>query len=282
MRVLIILFIFLYPFLLFADELKVYEIKGEEIWEKERIIDGIVAVRKSGKLIIKAGTRVIFLPIDVDKDDIGDGEIYVEGEIYIQGEKDNPVIFTAQSDNIEPGIWKYLMINHAKYAFINYAIFEGAFSGVQVHFTKAVVKNSVFRKNIDGFRFSTADVYVCNCVMRDNKHGIRYEERDSNGLIHYNEIKNNEIGIFPVIKSESKVRFEYNNIYDNGYNIKIGDDQKKDIIYANNYFGHDREKKIRELIFDKSKDKNLPRAKISPFLKKKIIIGEDKCLERGY
>ncbi len=277
MRSLIFLLSIFFPVLVFAQDMNVYEIRTEEVWEGEKLIEGVVAVRKSGKLTIKAGTKVVFLPVDLDRDGIGDGEIYVEGELYILGEKDSPVIFTAKAEKIEPSLWKYLMINHAKYAFINYAIFEGAFSGVQIHFTKADVKNSVFRKNIDGFRFSTANIYVCNCLMTENKHGIRYEERDSRGTIHFNEIKNNEIGIFPVIKSESRVRFEYNNIYDNEYNIKIGDEQKKDIIYSNNYFEFSEEQKIRKKIYDKSKDKNLPSAIIKPFLNKKVKLGEHRC-----
>lgn len=276
MRKFIYLILFL-PVIVYAENIKIYEIKGEEVWSGEKVIDGIVAVRETGKLIIKPGTKIYFKPIDIDDDEIRDGELYVEGEIYILGEKENPVLFTALSDRVEPKMWKYVMINHSKNAVINYAIFEGAFSGLQVHFSKAKIKNCIFRKNIDGFRFSTANIDVCGCEMSNNKYGVRYEERDSRGVIRYCEIKNNEIGIFPVIKAEGKVIFEYNNVYGNEYNIRMGEDQRKDLDFSNNYFGYIKLADINKTMYDKRRDKNLSSVKIRSFLKKKVIAGEEKC-----
>ncbi len=269
--------LFFLPTIVYSNDVKVYEIRGEEVWSGEKIIDGIVAVREKGRLIIKAGTKVKFVPFDYDNDEIGDGELYVEGEIYIEGEKDRPVMFTAQSDRIEPKMWKYVMINHAKNADIRYAIFEGAFSGLQVHFTKAYIKNCIFRKNIDGFRFSTANIDVCGCFMLENKYGVRYEERDSRGEIRFSEVKNNEVGIFPVIKAEGKVNFRYNNIYNNEYNIRVGEEQRKVLTFSDNYFGSKNIKDIKKTIYDKRSDKNLTSVKIKSFLKEKVKIGDDRC-----
>ena len=198
--------LFLYSSLsLNAFSLPVREIGYEEIWKGKVFITGIVAVKKNGKLTIEPGTEVIFKSIDIDDDGIGDSELYVEGTLIVKGTKDMPVIFTSDSQEKSPSSWKYVMVNHANYAYIDYAIFEGAFSGLQVHFTKAVVKNSVFRNNIDGFRFSTSNIYVCNNKMTKNRHGIRYEERDSQGIVEYNSIFENEIGIFPVTKCSIKL-----------------------------------------------------------------------------
>jgi len=277
----LIFLILLFPCLSFA-QIPVKEINGEEVWQGQVIIDGIVAVRNEGKLIIKEGTEVVFKTIDIDNDGIGDSELYVEGEIYVYGSENLPVIFTSDEPIKEPSQWKYVMVNHAKYAYFEYAIFESAFSGLQIHFSKGVVKNCIFRSNVDGFRFSTSNIYVCKNIMTKNKHGIRYEERDSKGIVEYNHIFDNEIGIFPVTACNDNVIFQYNVIEKNGYNIKVGDEQKKDLTFKKNYFGMIFEKDIKKTIYDKSYDKHLPKINFKPFLKKNVLRSNIKCLENGY
>lgn len=273
----LIFFIFLTKSL--NAELLVKEIKDEEVWSGKIFINGIVAVRASGRLIIKEGTTVFFKTFDYDDDGIGDGELYVEGEIIAKGTINNPIVFTSDQNQKAKSQWKYVMVNHAKKAFFDYVIFESAFSGLQIHFSEAIVKNSIFRNNVDGFRFSTSNIYVCNNIMTENRHGIRYEERDSKGVIEFNRIYNNEIGIFPVTACKNKVSFQYNVIEKNGYNIKVGDEQKSDLDFKNNFFGMIFEKDIRKTIYDKNFDKNLPKVNIRPFLKKEPVIGESICIK---
>lgn len=263
----------------FAEEIPVKEIRGDEVWAGEVIIDGIVAVRKEGRLKIMPGTKILFVAKDYDNDGIGDGELYIEGEIECVGTKEKPILFSVWSENIEPAKWKYVMVNHSKKALFDWTTFEGGFSGLQIHFTNAVIKNSQFRKNIDGFRFSTANILVTGCRMYNNKHGIRYEERDSKGKISCNDIINNEIGIFPVTKCKGNVEFRLNNIYRNEYNIKMGDEQKYKLNFANNYFGETSKIKIMKTIYDKKYDKNLPPVNFEPFLKENVGIGDKTCLK---
>ncbi len=265
-----------------ASEIPVKEIKGQEVWSGEIIINGVVAVRKSGRLKIEPGTKVMFVAHDYDGDGIGDGELYVEGEIECQGTKELPVLFTVYFDNVSPSKWKYVMVNHGKKAVFDFTIFEGAFSGLQVHFTNAVVKNSVFRNNVDGFRFSTANVFVTNSSMYRNKYGIRYEERDSKGIICGNDIYDNEVGIFPVTKCKGRVNFVVNNIWRNEYNIKLGDEQKDSLSFRNNYLGSDREEEVKKSIYDKKYDKNLPIVNFKPFLKKRVQAGEKRCSKNPF
>ncbi|NIQ93418.1 MAG: hypothetical protein GWN87_03835, partial [Desulfuromonadales bacterium] len=70
-------------------------ISGEETWSGVVRIDGIVTVKKDGKLTILPGTRVLFARNDVDGDGIGDSEILVEGEIVARGTDDAPILFSS-------------------------------------------------------------------------------------------------------------------------------------------------------------------------------------------
>lgn len=273
----IILLVLLFSSLCYGEEIPYREIKGLEVWKGEVVIDGIVAVRKGGKLKILPGTHIAFVVKDYDGDGIGDGELNVEGQIECIGTKDAPIVFTAMTDKVEPSSWKYVMVNHAEKADFEWTIFEGAFSGLQIHFTNAKVNFCVFRKNIDGLRFSTVNIKVFNCMMIENKHGIRYEERDSTGIVCGCTITNNEIGIFPVTHCKGKLLFKFNNIYENEYNVKIGDEQKENLSFAYNYFGSRSYKDVRKTIYDKYYDKNLPTVKFKPFLKQKVKRGESLC-----
>ncbi|NIO40187.1 MAG: hypothetical protein GTO41_08325, partial [Burkholderiales bacterium] len=94
--------------------------------------------------------------------------------------------------------WKYLYLDFAKASEIDHVVCEYAYSGLQIHFSRAQVTNSVFRYNVDGLRFSTVNLLVAGNAMHDNQHGLRYEERNSQALIHHNDIRDNDIGIFVV------------------------------------------------------------------------------------
>ena len=54
-------------------------IDAEETWRGTVRINGVVTVKKSGKLVIKPGTKVLFKRIDRDGDGIGDSELLFHG-----------------------------------------------------------------------------------------------------------------------------------------------------------------------------------------------------------
>lgn len=273
------LIFFFYTGSLYAkNELPVKEIKGEEIWSGNIVIDGVVAVKKGATLKIMPGAKVSFIHKDYDDDEIGDGELYVEGKIIAVGTKERPIIFTVNEESLAPAKWKYVMVNHSKKAVFEWVVFEGAFSGLQVHFSNATVKNCIFRKNVDGFRFSTSNIFVTGCIMKENKHGIRYEERDSSGTICGNDIVDNEIGIFPVTKCKGAVNFKLNNIYRNAYSIKVGEEQTDSLNFNNNYFGTVKQDEIEKTIYDKNDDPALAKVNFKPLLNK-IQRGEAACLK---
>ena len=206
------------------------------------------------------GTKVLMVRNDVDGDGIGDSEILVEGEIVARGTVDAPIIFTSAEEKPRRADWKYLYLDFARKGIIENVVSEYAYSGIQVHFCKATVENSVFRHNVDGVRFSTVNIVVRGNAIYNNRHGLRYEERRSKALVTENDIRGNEIGIFVVTRSEDKAQVIRNNIVENSdYNVKLGIDQHADVTLPQNWWGTVDEEKIVATFFDTKQDETLGR-----------------------
>ncbi len=237
-------------------------IDAEERWSGTVVIDGIVTVKKGGRLVIAPGTRVAFVRNDRDGDGIGDSELLVEGEIVARGTEDAPIIFTSAEKEPRPADWKYLYLDFARRGEIAHVVSEYAYSGIQVHFCKARIENSVFRHNIDGVRFSTVNIVVEGNAIYNNRHGLRYEERRSSALITGNDIRGNEIGIFVVTRSEDRATIVRNNIVGNSrYNVKLGIDQPGDVTLPENWWGTMSTDQIEATFFDRKQDRTLGRVR---------------------
>jgi len=233
-------------------------IDGQVTWRGKVWIDGVVTVKKTGNLIIEPGTRVVFLPKDEDGDGIGDAELLIEGTLSARGTAAAPIILTSAASRPKPADWKYLYLDFVRDAELDYIIVEYAYSGLQVHFSRARVTNSIFRYNVDGLRFSTVNLVAAGNRMHDNRHGLRYEERGSKALIHHNDIRDNDVGIFVVTRSADKVRIEQNNITGNRqYNVKLGWQQPGDVTLPNNWWGGLNREAIQETFLDHKIDAGL-------------------------
>jgi hypothetical protein len=233
-------------------------IESEEVWSGTVRINGIVTVKKEGTLTIQPGTKILFVRNDLDGDGIGDSELLVEGGLIARGTVDAPIIFTSAEEKPQKADWKYLYLDFVRQAIVEHVISEYAYSGIQVHFCKASIENSVFRNNVDGVRFSTVNIVVQGNSIYNNKHGLRYEERRSKILVKENDIRDNEIGIFVVTRSEDKAKISQNNIVDNSdYNVKLGITQHADVTLPENWWGNLSVEEITTTFFDKKQDESL-------------------------
>lgn len=232
-------------------------IEAATTWSGEIRINGTVTVKKEGALTILPGSRIIFERIDRDGDGIGDAEIYVEGGLLAQGTEQEPILFTSAAANPQPADWKFLYIDYARQAELEHIIVEYAYSGVQIHFCKARVHHSEFRYNVDGLRFSTANVEISANDIHDNTHGIRYEERRGSGTVQGNRIIDNDIGIFAVTRCEGLTRFSDNDIVSRRYNVKLGIEQRAPLPFPHNWWGTSDPAAIRATIYDQHFDPGL-------------------------
>lgn len=235
-------------------------IDNETVWNGEVYIDGIVTVKKSGRLVIEPGTRVLFVHRDHDGDGIGDSELLVEGAFVARGTAESPIVFTSAAAQPQRADWKYLHLNFATEVDIDYIVSEYAYSGLQIHFCRARVTNSIFRHNVDGLRFSTVNLLAAGNRMYDNRHGLRYEERRSQIYLHHNDIRENDVGIFVVTRSTDNALIELNNIADNRqYNVKLGWQQQNDVTLPRNWWGNTGPQAIKRTFLDQRIDGSLGR-----------------------
>ena len=233
-------------------------IAGAVVWSGKILVEGVVTVKKTGQLTIEPGTQVYFVAKDEDGDGIGDAELLVEGALIARGTAAEPIVFTSAAKQPKPSDWKYLYLDFARKAELDYIVSEYAYSGLQIHFCQARVTNSIFRYNVDGLRFSTVNLFAAGNSMYNNRHGLRFEERGGEAFIHHNDIRDNDIGLFVVTRSEDKTRIEQNNITGNRqYNVKLGWQQPGAVTLPKNWWGTQEQGTISGTFLDKQIDASL-------------------------
>jgi hypothetical protein len=210
---------------------------------------------------------VRFLWIDEDGDEIGDSELNVEGRIVAVGEKNRFITFTSGRPEPKMKDWTFIMVSTNKDSILEYCTIEYAFSGVQVHYSSATIRNCLIRRNFEGVRFSTTAVDIYNCDFTENYYGLRFEANGSRANVHHNRIAGNRYGIFPPGRGTQTMKFEQNNIMDNTeFQVYFGENQKVDLDFRNNWWGSADPAVIAAGIYDKSKDAILGRALWEPAL----------------
>jgi parallel beta-helix repeat protein len=241
-------------------------IAGDTVWKGTVTVVGPLVVKKGATLTVEPGTIVRFEWPDEDGNGIGDGELIVEGRLIARGTPEEMITFTSGRDEPRMKDWTYVMISLSRDSLVEYCLFEHAFTGLQVHLSSAVIRNSIFRRNFEALRFSTADLLVEGNHITDNTYGIRYESRDSDTAITGNEISGNEYAFFPVVKCTSSVRIFENNITSTGYNVKMGQRQSADLDFGRNWWGTVDAAVIEAGFFDGRRDRSLGLVRYTPFL----------------
>jgi len=235
-------------------------------WSGTVFVKGQTVVKKGATLTVLPGAVVKFEWSDEDNDGIGDGELNVEGKLIAKGTKDNMITFTSAKDSPAQKDWTFLMISVNKGSLVEYCIFEYAFSGVQVHYSTATIRNNLFRHNFEGVRFSTTNVNIEHNDFIGNEYGIRYESRGSQTGINDNIFRDNDYAFFPVQKCSDTVRVSGNNITSANYNVKMGDNQRDDLDYTGNWWGTTEPAAIEAGFFDGRKDGSIGKVIYEPAL----------------
>jgi len=273
------------PGLLGAEPLVLHDqmLSTDTTWSGEVLIKGIVVVGKKATLTIEPGTVVRFARLDRNNDGIGDGEIRVLGRIIAVGTMMKNIRFESAAENQQMKDWSYVLLyTSAQKSVIQYCQFSHAFSGVQIHFSKATIKDSLFTGNYEGIRFGRADLTVTNNIFANNETGIRFTRMEGPAVVSQNEIMANKTGIFVAPSGQNiqdffdpdrggkawntgRLTITANNIHNNSwYDLNLGEKQKWDIDLIGNWWGTTDLAKINEKIFDQKRDPSLGAALIEP------------------
>lgn len=261
-------------------------INRDTVWSGYIIIKGTLHVARNATLTVTPGTVVMFRKIDLDRDGVGDSKITVGGRLVAEGTPGNMIRFTSAEDRPDKMDWAYLLFFvSGEESLVKYCVFEYAFTGVQVHFSKTVITDSVFTKNHEGIRFGRAVLRIEHNDIHDNAYGIRHTRLEGPVEIAYNNIRDNDVGIFLVPSNQNFVDFSEtferkdtlnqfqpvvtgNNIaYNVLYNYRLGERQGYDIILKDNWWGSIGQADIPGTIYDGKTDGTLGNVIFEPYLK---------------
>jgi len=211
-------------------------LKKHTIWNGKVYINGTITVEKDVLLEIKPGTIIYFKKIDIDNDGISESTIKVlGGTIKAIGTRDKPIIFTSIEANKQWGDWREILINHSKDIVFSYTIFEYGEYALHIHFSEGVIRNCIFRNNADGTRIGNSRLLVEKNLFENNI-GKALNFTSSELKIKNNTIRKNRDGLF-VFERADKTTVYNNNIYDNVFNVKVGDFFKGNLVLGETYIG---------------------------------------------
>ncbi|MEW6602379.1 MAG: right-handed parallel beta-helix repeat-containing protein [Nitrospirota bacterium] len=261
-------------------------IDKDTVWSGYIIIKGTLHVARNATLTVTPGTVVMFSRLDVDHDGVGDSKITVGGKLLAEGAPGNMIRFTSAEDRPGKMDWSYLLFFvSGEESVVRYCVFEYSFTGVQVHFSKAAIMDSVFTGNHEGIRFGRTELRIEHNDIHDNAYGIRHTRLEGPVEISYNNIRDNDVGIFLVPSNQNIVDFSetfdrketlnryqpvvtQNNIADNSlYNYRLGERQGYDILLKDNWWGAVGEADIPGTIYDGKTDSTLGNVIFKPYLK---------------
>ncbi len=240
---------------------------------------------------------------DIDSPYYPEAELIIRGKLIAKGTPEQMIVFTSAEMTPRAADWgainflgsegnqiEYVKIYcayngiHAHGSSVDVSHSEFARNGVGISFkkeeetpdapwfgkgSKLKISHNVFSGNKGGIGFRNSSAEITHNEIKENKFFGIWAKEDSDALVKYNEVTDNQKGIY--LYQAQNLRLEYNNIYNNRtYDIAIAEAQDFPVNAANNWFGTTNQDKIQEMIFDKNADPELAEIEFKPFLKKPV------------
>ena len=240
---------------------------------------------------------------DIDSPYYPEAELIIRGKLIAKGTPEQMIVFTSAEMTPRAADWgainflgsegnqiEYVKIYcayngiHAHGSSVDVSHSEFARNGVGISFkkeeetldapwfgkgSKLKISHNVFSGNKGGIGFRNSSAEITHNEIKENKFFGIWAKEDSDALIKFNEVTDNQKGIY--LYQAQNLKLEYNNIYNNRtYDIAIAEAQDFPVKAANNWFGTTNQDKIQEMIFDKNADPELAEIEFKPFLKQPV------------
>ncbi len=199
-------------------------------WSGTVIVEGDITVAKKGRLIIEAGSRILFRP-HLDKIQSGEdktrSELIVLGIIIVKGQLENKVIFSSAAKKPRLGDWYGLrLMNPKKISVIDYCVVEYAFNGISIKKSNPVIRNSQITLNYNaGILIEVkAEPKISKNIISENGYAGVITSLGAKPILADNLIAANQIGLIALslsqpnlgnLNNSKKVNQGRNNIFEN-------------------------------------------------------------------
>ena len=205
-------------------------------WSGTVDVEGQVTVEKSATLTIAPGTVVRFARGGADAEGLADTGLLVKGAVVADGRPGARIIFTSAVKSPAPGDWGEVKVFKSTGSSFTDCDFSFGGWGLHVHESDLKVTGCTFTNNsFGGLRGKAGHVEVEGSTFKGMDIGIRYWRGSPH--IHKNTFTENTTGIF-LRQDCDGARVNFNNIYGNlEYDVKLGDGQKRDVDFRNNWWG---------------------------------------------
>lgn len=237
-------------------------IEEDTQWSGSILIDGQVEVLRSAKLTITPGTDITFAYRDENRDGLGDGTLVVRGELVAVGTKQKPIRFRSAKTNPQPGDWLEIAVDFSRNVHLRYCEIRDSAYTLHAHFTSGLVEDCHIHHNIDGCRIGQATFeFRHNLVEHNAGKGINF--RNSRVKVFNNLIRNNAAGIF-LFENDQPFEIRDNNLFDNQYQLRLGDFYTADVDLQENWWGTTDEAEIRKRVYDRQVDPEIGSVTLKP------------------
>lgn len=237
-------------------------IEKDTVWSGTILVSGVVTISRDAELKIVAGSRVLFVREDKDRDGLGDAALVVKGTLTAKGTEAAPILFASAEQTPQPGDWLEIRSDFARSLTFDWCEIRDSAYTVHAHFTRGHIRNSHIHRNIDGSRLGRSKFDVSNNLIERNQgKGINF--RDSQVRLVANIIRKNRTGVF-LFEKPGKSVIERNNIYANGMNLRLGDFFSDNVELKDNWWGNDSDEAIEKKVYDRSFDPEIGVANLTP------------------
>jgi len=230
-------------------------------------VSGVVFIPEGVTVTIEPGTTVKFVKTDAEYRESGLSEavipgsgLRVEGVITAKGDSEHWITFTSAEKKPAPGDWGCIYFDHSKGSVFEYCRFEYARYTVHAHFSQFDASRCVFTGNVDGSRLGYSRASYTHCDIKGNA-GKGLNFANCRNTVKYCNITGNDEGIFLNQKDTACV-IEHNNIYDNGFDLFLGDFHDEDVNLGCNWWGTTDMAVIAGKVYDEKDDPEIGEARL--------------------